>query len=264
MILDEAQNTTAVQMKMFLTRLGENSRMIVTGDPSQIDLPSGQVSGLNEAMSLLADVADIAHVAFTPDDVVRHDLVGADRAGLRSRGSGQARAARMTTIATAEASCAIEIDVEFDGCGRRSPRAQRSCAARSPAARAAIPARSSRDGEVSVMLTDDAAIRTLNRTWRGIDKATNVLSFPRRRRATRLPRLLGDIAIAYETTAREAEDEEKPFADHLAHLAVHGYLHLLGYDHESDDEAETMERLEATILARIDVADPYAARVKAR
>ncbi len=74
-ILDEAQNTTAMQMKMFLTRLGENSRMIVTGDPSQVDLPSGQTSGLNEAVRLLADVEGIGHVAFTAEDVVRHDLV---------------------------------------------------------------------------------------------------------------------------------------------------------------------------------------------
>jgi phosphate starvation-inducible PhoH-like protein len=75
-ILDEAQNTTSMQMKMFLTRLGENSHMIVTGDPSQVDLPAGQGSGLSEALRLLANVEDIAHVAFTSQDVVRHELVG--------------------------------------------------------------------------------------------------------------------------------------------------------------------------------------------
>lgn len=74
-ILDEAQNTTSMQMKMFLTRLGENSRMIVNGDPSQIDLPSGQISGLSEAVRLLADVEGVGHVSFTSDDVVRHELV---------------------------------------------------------------------------------------------------------------------------------------------------------------------------------------------
>ena len=74
-ILDEAQNTTSMQMKMFLTRLGENSRMIVTGDPSQVDLPPGQTSGLSEAIRLLADVEGVGHVAFTEDDVVRHELV---------------------------------------------------------------------------------------------------------------------------------------------------------------------------------------------
>jgi phosphate starvation-inducible PhoH-like protein len=75
-ILDEAQNTTSMQMKMFLTRLGENSRMIVTGDPSQIDLPPGQTSGLVEAVKLLEGIAGIAQVRFTAADVVRHPLVG--------------------------------------------------------------------------------------------------------------------------------------------------------------------------------------------
>jgi probable rRNA maturation factor len=81
-----------------------------------------------------------------------------------------------------------------------------------------------------------------------------VLSFP----AAPGSETLGDIAIAYETTAREAEAEGKPFADHLAHLAVHGFLHLLGYDHQSDAEAAAMERLEVAILARLNVPDPYA------
>jgi phosphate starvation-inducible protein PhoH and related proteins len=74
-ILDEAQNTTSMQMKMFLTRLGENSRMIVTGDPSQVDLPNGQTSGLAEAAKLLAGVEGIAQVKFTAEDVIRHELV---------------------------------------------------------------------------------------------------------------------------------------------------------------------------------------------
>ncbi len=74
-ILDEAQNTTSMQMKMFLTRLGENARMIVTGDPSQIDLPPGQTSGLDEAVGLLASLENVAHIAFTSADVVRHELV---------------------------------------------------------------------------------------------------------------------------------------------------------------------------------------------
>jgi phosphate starvation-inducible protein PhoH and related proteins len=74
-ILDEAQNTSSMQMKMFLTRLGENSRMVVTGDPSQVDLPPGQTSGLREAVRLLANLEGVAHVEFTAADVVRHDLV---------------------------------------------------------------------------------------------------------------------------------------------------------------------------------------------
>lgn len=114
--------------------------------------------------------------------------------------------------------------------------------------------------EVAIVLTDDSGIQTLNRDWRGIDRPTNVLSFPATQAtgATAQPRMLGDIAIAYEITRREAENENKPFAHHLSHLAVHGYLHLVGYDHETDADAERMEDLERTILASLGVPDPYA------
>lgn len=119
------------------------------------------------------------------------------------------------------------------------------------------------DAEVAVMLTDDAGIRTLNKNWRGIDKPTNVLSFPalqpeRVREDDDVPRMLGDIAIAYETTRKEADTEHKLFEHHLSHLAVHGFLHLIGYDHENDDDAEIMEGLERDILAQLGIPDPYA------
>lgn len=116
-------------------------------------------------------------------------------------------------------------------------------------------------GEMSVLLADDATVRGLNHRWRGKDAPTNVLSFPANAGAAEgMPHLLGDIAIAYETLAREAEAQHKSFGDHLCHLVVHGFLHLLGYDHEQEDEAEVMERLEIAILARLDVTDPYIAR----
>jgi probable rRNA maturation factor len=128
--------------------------------------------------------------------------------------------------------------------------------------------------EVAIVLTDDSTIRTLNRNWRQKNAATNVLSFPvrenlprplpraekRRAKIAHVPRLLGDIVIAYETTEREARAERKPFAHHLTHLAVHGFLHLVGYDHVADEEAEAMEGLETAILARLGVPDPYIAR----
>ncbi|WP_315735580.1 MULTISPECIES: rRNA maturation RNase YbeY [unclassified Bradyrhizobium] len=121
------------------------------------------------------------------------------------------------------------------------------------------------DAEIAVMLTDDDGIRTLNSNWRGIDKPTNVLSFPALqptgpRGEDDAPRMLGDIAIAYETMRREADEEQKPFAHHLSHLTVHGFLHLVGYDHETDDEAEEMEALEREILAHLGIPDPYADR----
>jgi probable rRNA maturation factor len=117
--------------------------------------------------------------------------------------------------------------------------------------------------ELAVMLTDDAGIRTLNANWRGIDKPTNVLSFPALAPTAAPqpgdpPRMLGDIAIAFETVRREADAEGKLFADHLGHLAIHGYLHLMGYDHENEADAEEMEQLERDILAGLGIADPYA------
>ena len=118
--------------------------------------------------------------------------------------------------------------------------------------------------ELAIMLTDDSTIRALNRDWRGHDNPTNVLSFPARSptadKAGNAPRLLGDIAIAYETLCREADHEGKPFNHHLSHLAIHGFLHLIGYDHEDDDDAEVMEAREAEILARLGIPDPYADR----
>ena len=128
---------------------------------------------------------------------------------------------------------------------------------------AAAKAASTPHAELAIVLTDDSAIQALNREWRGHDAPTNVLSFPAQQqtRAQRgTPVALGDIVIAYQTTAREAVAEGKPFRNHLAHLAIHGFLHLLGYDHETDREADAMERLEVRILKRIDVPDPYAVR----
>lgn len=111
--------------------------------------------------------------------------------------------------------------------------------------------------ELSIMLADDARIADLNRTYRGKDGPTNVLSFP----AAEMPGvdtpLLGDVALAHETIVREAEAQRKRFADHLLHLTVHGVLHLLGHDHENDADAEDMEALERRILEDFGIADPY-------
>lgn len=134
--------------------------------------------------------------------------------------------------------------------------------ARAALAAAALPVTGADDGaELSIVLGDDAMVRTLNRRWRGRDAPTNVLSFASGDAPGHgQPLLLGDVVLAYETVAREAATQGKTLADHLAHLVVHGTLHLLGYVHESDADAARMEALERRILAENGVADPYAVR----
>ncbi len=112
--------------------------------------------------------------------------------------------------------------------------------------------------EVSIVLCDDAFIAELNRKWRQLDKPTNVLSFPSGGAIASTP-VLGDIVIAFETAAKEAAEAGKPLRDHVAHLLAHGFLHLIGYDHLADADAEAMEALERSVLARLGIADPYAA-----
>jgi probable rRNA maturation factor len=111
--------------------------------------------------------------------------------------------------------------------------------------------------ELSLLLSDDAGVRELNRAWRGLDKPTNVLSFPGSGATPDGVHHLGDIALAFETVAREAEAEGKSLADHVAHLIVHGVLHLTGLDHETNEEADAMEALETAALASLGIADPY-------
>lgn len=123
--------------------------------------------------------------------------------------------------------------------------------------------------EVSVVLTSDAAVQALNRDWRGKDAPTNVLSFAVREAGTPppppgVPETLGDVIVAFETTAAEAIDANKPLKDHLCHLLVHGVLHLVGYDHLEESEAEEMEGLETEVLAGLGINDPYAGLEGAR
>jgi len=117
---------------------------------------------------------------------------------------------------------------------------------------------STRNGELGIVLTDDSSVRALNRQWRGIDKPTNVLSFPVR--SFDGPAMFGDIVIAYETLRKECDDEDKNFLHHLAHLTVHGFLHLIGYDHQVEAQAEEMEGLESKIITRMQMPDPHLAR----
>ena len=195
-ILDEAQNTTSMQMKMFLTRLGENSRMIITGDPSQVDLPNGQTSGLAEAAKLLDGVEGIAQVKFTAEDVIRHELVARIVAAYEGLPQRPATSQALMRKPSAERAAGgdfrpqqkfwtrwrrfalpiTEVLVVAD-CWQTEPDAE-AVIHRAIEAAAEIVDADVGEAELAVMLTDDAGIRTLNSNWRGIDKPTNVLSFP--------------------------------------------------------------------------------------
>jgi len=159
----------------------------------------------------------------------------------------------------------LEIDVEDPWpAGQWEALAERA----SEAAAAVAPELANPRLSASLLLTSDAEIHELNRDWRQRDKPTNVLSFPMLERADLLalamegpPELLGDIALAHQTCAREASEKGVPLEDHAAHLIVHGLLHLAGYDHEiSTADAEAMEALETKALAICGIADPYGDR----
>ena len=147
-------------------------------------------------------------------------------------------------------------DADLPAAARLVKRALRAAAAALPAVEGPV--------EVSVRLTDDREQRRLNRRWRGVDRSTNVLAFPAEAsegssapRVVGLPRGLGDIVLAHGVVSREARRDGKRLGDHLCHLAVHGYLHLLGFDHADDATARRMEALEIRVLGQLGIADPY-------
>ena len=244
-ILDEAQNTTPEQMKMFLTRIGFGSRAVVTGDVTQTDLPAGKQSGLQHVIDVLRGVEGVAFTFFDAQDVVRHPLV---------QRIVQAYEARS--------------ELEMSGAQRRA--AQAPCARWSPAAsrhRGAgrtprSGARAQQAARSACSVVGRAREPPLNARYRGKDKPTNVLSFP----ASPLPAApsapaqpLGDLVICPPVLRAEAREQGKSLRAHWAHLVVHGALHLLGYDHERDADARRMERREIAVLRRLGFPNPYRA-----
>jgi probable rRNA maturation factor len=151
----------------------------------------------------------------------------------------------------------IAVVVEDAGWTARLPDAEALVRAAGEAALAVAEARP--EGEIVVLLTNDGEVRALNARFRGKDGATNVLSFP----AAPGSGVVGDIALALGVCAREAGEQGKTLAHHLQHLVAHGVLHLLGYDHEADAEAEAMEALERAAMASLGAPDPYAPAIGA-
>lgn len=149
----------------------------------------------------------------------------------------------------------IDIEVEDEAWSQALPTCGDVTMEAAKAALQSLPSADAGFGDVTVLLTDDETVRDLNARFRGKDSPTNVLSFPAHDTAHGH---LGDIALAYGVCAREAVEQDKTLVAHLQHLVVHGVLHLVGYDHEDDAEAETMENLERQILAGLGLPDPYA------
>jgi probable rRNA maturation factor len=280
-VLDEAQNATTMQMKMFLTRLGEGSRMVITGDRTQVDLPRGTASGLADAERILKGVKgrdlQLLHLkGRRAPPAGRADHRGLTRPTKRkpeplsNRAVGRAfQFARLVAWRYGRGMDLVETVIEDTrweafGLHTLSERAATAALAGLGLPQSGL--------QISLMGCDDARIATLNADFRGKPTPTNVLSWPSEDRAAEFvgeapeppvpgdaedPESLGDIAIAFETCAREAEEQGKPMADHVTHLIVHGTLHLLGYDHVDDEDAELMEGLEVQILASLGVSDPY-------
>ena len=219
-ILDEAQNTSPEQMKMFLTRLGFNSRMVVTGDITQIDLPTDQRSGLIAVSDILDSVQDISFVRFGGEDVVRHKLVqrivAAYERARQPRAGGAHRTRADPTLLSLDLA---DVPPELRDAVERT-----------------LGAAGVTDGHLGVELVDAARIQELNREHRAKDAPTDVLAFPVDGTGPVAgPRELGDVAICPE------------HCSDLTEAAVHGVLHLCGHDHEVDDGE--MLALQARILA---------------
>ena len=141
------------------------------------------------------------------------------------------------------------IDIEIEDAAWAAALADPAAAVR----RAAEAAAEGADGEIAILLTNDASLQRLNSQFLENDRPTNVLSFP-----DASPGRLGDVALAFGVCETEARAQGKPLADHLAHLVIHGVLHLLGYDHIADEDAAAMEDRERRLLAEMNIPDPYA------
>ena len=267
-ILDEAQNTTPAQMKMFLTRIGFGSKVVITGDATQKDLPSGQVSGLDVATRVVKDIEDISICHLTSKDVVRHPLVQRivkayedyeskheNRRGNDAKYKGKDKRRRslyfeeegdvkLPLECEALAKRVVEEALDYVGCPY--------------------------EAEVNLLLTENAQIHEMNKEFRGIDRATDVLSFPmidypepgtfdflEEQEDCFDPEsgelTLGDIVISKEKVLAQAEEYGHSPMREYAFLIAHSVLHLTGYDHMEDEERQVMEQKQREIMERLDI-----------
>ena len=256
-ILDEAQNATHEQLKMFLTRLGQNSKMVVTGDDTQIDLPRGMRSGILDVERLFEDVDDVAIVRLDENDVVRHPLVEPYRRGVRPPVARTRRLMVACALRPQRGSSMVYLNNQTRGTGLDT----RALVRVLERLLAAI----GEDGtSVSLTFVRDPAMRELNREHRSKDVPTDVLSFPLHRARNVRPqradaplksgdvhgvpdalgetedaapeRMLGDIVVSLDTALRQAAAYDAPLEREVQRLLVHAVLHLAGHDHMEPGE----------------------------
>jgi len=229
-IMDEAQNTTVEQMKMFLTRIGFGSKAIVTGDISQIDLPKHQLSGLKHVQKVLHGVEGLTE-----------SLIQANLQLLLE-----------APDATDKAHCIDELHL-------------RHCCLVALSMQTALDFTTVSDIELSVQFVDSSTMQSLNQQYRGKNSPTNVLSFESQmppmislnKASSGALHALGDLVFCHDVVQREAREQKKTLEHHWIHLIVHGTLHLCGYDHEEPTQADAMEFLEIQILSVLGIPDPY-------
>ena len=259
-ILDEAQNTTGEQMKMFLTRLGFNSQIVVTGDASQVDLPGAGQSGLaviSKCSKVFAASASrtFARVMLCATRWWRAllRLMMRQLFVMRLNGAQSVSIVKQKERAPQKRTCIMhELTLHLQQAGLfKDKLPHRSTMARW--IRAALEL----DGEFTVRFVDEEEGRELNHQFRRKDYATNVLTFDYQRE----PVVMADIVICPAVLERQAAEQQKPLRDHLAHLLIHGVLHAQGYDHLDDEEAEVMEARETEIMESLGFPNPYSDRI---
>ncbi len=256
-ILDEAQNTSPEQMKMFLTRLGFGAKMVVTGDVTQVDLPSGTQSGLRIVRDILDGIEDVHFAELTSSDVVRHRLVSEivdaysrwdATAGRRGVAPG-VRPRRPPPAAAALTGGVVSVEVNNES-GVEADESEIVALARHVLGQMRV----NPQAELSIVLVDESAMEQLHVQWMDEPGPTDVLSFPMDELRPGVdgeesaPGLLGDVVLCPQVAARQAQQAGHTTQDELLLLTTHGILHLLGYDHAEPDEEREMFGLQRRLL----------------